>query len=148
MKNKEEDYYKSLRRKINKWVKSDEGSTHKYVEYILAAPDFFYVLWQLMLDGRIPSEFKIKVGLVVAYFISPIDFIPEAVVGPIGYLDDVALSAGLLNNMMENYGDIIEEHWEEVSDINILNLIQSILKTVDNLIGRGMWDRLCDKFDI
>ena len=102
MKNKEEDFYKSLRIKINKWVKSDEGNTHKYVEYILVTPDFFYVLWQLMLDERIPYEFKMKVGLVVAYFISPIDLIPEAVVGPIGYLDDVALSAGLLNKMMED----------------------------------------------
>ena len=148
MKNKEEDFYKSLRIKINKWVKSDEGNTHKYVEYILVTPDFFYVLWQLMLDERIPYEFKMKVGLVVAYFISPIDLIPEAVVGPIGYLDDVALSAGLLNKMMEDSGDIVEEHWREVSDINLLKLIKSILKVVDNLIGRGMWDRLRGKFDI
>jgi len=148
MKNKEEDFYKSLRIKINKWVKSDEGNTHKYVEYILVTPDFFYVLWQLMLDERIPYEFKMKVGLVVAYFISPIDLIPEAVVGPIGYLDDVALSAGLLNKMMEDSGDIVEEHWKEVSDINLLKLIKSILKVVDNLIGRGMWDRLRGKFDI
>jgi len=148
MKNKEEDFYKSLRIKMNKWVKSDEGNTHKYVEYILVTPDFFYVLWQLMLDERIPYEFKMKVGLVVAYFISPIDLIPEAVVGPIGYLDDVALSAGLLNKMMEDSGDIVEEHWKEVSDINLLKLIKSILKVVDNLIGRGMWDRLRGKFDI
>ena len=148
MKNKEEDFYKSLRIKINKWVKSDEGNTHKYVEYILVTPDFFYVLWQLMLDERIPYEFKMKVGLVVAYFISPIDLIPEAVVGPIGYLDDVALSAGLLNKMMEDSGDIVEEHWKEVSDINLLKLIKSILKIVDNLIGKGMWDRLRGKFDI
>ena len=49
---------------------------------------------------------------------------------------------------MEDSGDIVEEHWKEVSDINLLKLIKSILKVVDNLIGRGMWDRLRGKFDI
>jgi len=95
MRAKEADFYASLRNKIHNWAKTDEGETHKYLEYILAVPDFFYVLWHLMIDDRISTEFKMKIGLVIVYFISPIDLFPEAIFGPIGYLDDIGLTAAL-----------------------------------------------------
>ena len=143
---KEADFYTQLRKKIRDWAKTDEGETHKYLEYILAVPDFFYVLWKLMIDDRISTEFKMKIGLVVAYFISPIDLFPEAIFGPIGYLDDIGLTAALLNTMMDDYGDIVKEHWTKVSDADILEVIEDIIQNIDNLIGHGLWNKLRSRF--
>jgi len=148
MKSKEADFYASLRQKIRDWAKSDEGETHQYLEYILVVPDFFYVLWQLMIDDRISTEFKMKIGLVIAYFISPMDLFPEAVLGPVGYLDDVGITAALLNTMMEDFGDIVREHWKKVSDTDILDVIEEIIQSIDNLIGHGLWNKLRAKFGL
>jgi len=148
MKSKEADLYASLRQKIRDWAKSDEGETHQYLEYILVVPDFFYVLWQLMIDDRISTEFKMKIGLVIAYFISPMDLFPEAILGPVGYLDDVGITAALLNTMMEDFGDIVREHWKKVSDTDILDVIEEIIQSIDNLIGHGLWNKLRAKFGL
>jgi len=136
---KEADFYTQLRKKIRDWAKTDEGETHKYLEYILAVPDFFYVLWHLMIDDRISTEFKMKIGLVIVYFISPIDLFPEAILGPVGYLDDIGLTAALLNTMMDDYGDIVREHWTKVSNADILEVIKDIIRNIDNLIGHGFY---------
>jgi uncharacterized membrane protein YkvA (DUF1232 family) len=146
MKTNKSDFYASLRNKIHDWVNSEKGKNHKYVEYILVVPDFFYVLWKLMIDDRISTEFKMKIGLVVAYFISPIDLFPEAIFGPIGYLDDIGLTAALLNTMMDDYGDIVKEHWTKVSDADILEVIEDIIQNIDNLIGHGLWNKLRSRF--
>jgi len=99
-----------------------------------------------MIDDRISTEFKMKIGLVVAYFISPIDLFPEAIFGPIGYLDDIGLTAALLNTMMDDYGDIVKEHWTKVSDADILEVIEDIIQNIDNLIGHGLWNKLRSRF--
>lgn len=148
MKSKKEGFYASLRQKIRDWAHSDAGETHQYLDYILVVPDFFYVLWQLMIDDRISTEFKMKIGLVIAYFISPIDLFPEAVLGPVGYLDDVGITAALLNTMMEDFGDIVREHWKKVSDTDILDVIEEIIQSIDNLIGHGLWNKLRAKFGL
>jgi uncharacterized membrane protein YkvA (DUF1232 family) len=145
---KESDFYASLRNKIHNWVNSDKGENYQYVEYILMVPDLFYVLWQIMMDDRISTEFKMKAGLVAAYFISPIDLLPEAILGPVGYLDDIALTAALLNTMMDDYGDVVEEHWKKVSNTDILEVIQNIIQNIDNLIGHGLWNKLRTRFGV
>ena len=148
MKNTEESFYIKLRVKIQDWIKTDKGKNHKYVNYILVVPDLFYILWQLLIDDRVSTEFKLKVGLVIAYFVSPIDLIPEAIFGPVGYLDDIGLTAGLLSIMMEDYREIVEEIWAKVNHNNILELVQEIIKNIDNIIGHGIWNRLRTKFGI
>ena len=55
---------------------------------------------------------KQKVGAAIAYFISPVDLIPEGLVGPAGYIDDVALAAYVLNSILNSVGpEVLEDHW-------------------------------------
>jgi len=49
------------------------------------------IAWQLFRDGRVPGYAKIlPVALVALYVLSPIDLIPDFLLGP-GQIDDVAL---------------------------------------------------------
>jgi len=48
--------------------------------------------------------------------------------------------------MMDDYGDIVKEHWTKVSDADILEVIEDIIQNIDNLIGHGLWNKLRSRF--
>ena len=50
----------------------------------------FRVAWQLMWDSRVPFSAKLVPILTVLYILSPIDLVPDLVVG-LGQLDDLAI---------------------------------------------------------
>src|SRR5690606_22689005 len=76
----------------------------------------------------------------IAYFISPIGIIPEAITGPIGYIDDVALAAWVLSSMInQGQAEVIQEHW--AGDESILKVVQGVLEVAENAIGAGLWRR-------
>ena len=53
--------------------------------------------WQLFWDGRIDPVRKLIPLAAIAYFLSPIDLLPELALGPIGMIDDVGLLILALN---------------------------------------------------
>ena len=108
-----ENFYTKLRKRIKNWENTEKGQKHKYVEYFLAIPDIFYVVFKLEFDPRIPIETKLKLGGVLFYWFMPIDIIPEAIFGLFGYLDDLALSVLVLSGLMNSHGDsqqLIQSH--------------------------------------
>ncbi|MFP4395287.1 MAG: YkvA family protein [Anaerolineales bacterium] len=46
--------------------------------------------WYLLLDERVPIITKLTLALVVAYVLSPLDLIPDVLLG-LGQLDDLAI---------------------------------------------------------
>jgi uncharacterized membrane protein YkvA (DUF1232 family) len=133
------DFYQTLRRKIKEW-ETKEGANHKWAEYILLAPDFFHLLCKLAIDKEVPTKEKAMLAGAIAYFISPIDVIPEGIIGPVGYVDDIAIAAFVLNSIIKNSGeDIVLKHWAGEKDL--LDLIKRILKTADEMVGSGLWKK-------
>lgn len=134
------DFYQSFRKRIRTWlVRASPGA--KYAETLLLAPDLFHLLCRLSVDKRVAPLQKAKLLATIAYFVVPIGVVPEALVGPIGYIDDVALAAYVLHGMM-NSGDrdIVLEHW--AGDKDLLSAIQGVLEIVDSAIASGLWRRL------
>ncbi len=134
-------YYQELRNKFKSWIQTKEGRDHKWSEYLLAAPDLFHLLCKLSIDKDVPVKEKAKLAGVIAYFVSPIDLVPEAIVGPIGYIDDISLAAYVLNQIVNNTDpEVIKRHWAGEGDV--LELIQRILERADEMIGSGLWTKL------
>lgn len=134
------DFYKNLRKKIDHWLQHKKVGGG-YAKYILLAPDFFHLLCRLSVDPEVPAKEKAKLGAAIAYFITPMDVIPEMLTGPIGYMDDVALSAYVLNSIINNVDpELVKKHW--AGDENILELIRQILARADQMIGRGVWEKV------
>ncbi len=79
---KELDFYEKLRLKIVNWLDTKTGRENKWADYLLLVPDFFYMLIKLATDDDVPSHEKAKLILAIAYFISPIDLLPEAFLRP------------------------------------------------------------------
>lgn len=139
MKDKDKYYYRlraKIKNNVNKIYESE-----KLPEYLLLAPDIFYLLIELMRDSEVSKSKKVKLGVVIAYFITPFDIFPEALMGLIGYIDDVALSAYMLNDLFNNIKpELIKRHW--AGDQNLLEIIQEILDDTDKFINKNVITRL------
>ncbi|MDZ7671510.1 MAG: DUF1232 domain-containing protein [Halanaerobiales bacterium] len=134
------DYYYKLREKINDNV-SKISKNENLSDVLLFAPDIFYLLINLMKDPEVPKSKKVKLGIVVAYFITPFDMLPEALLGLFGYIDDIALSAFVLNDLVNGINpELIKKHWP--GEENILDVIQKILSDSDKFINKNIVNRL------
>lgn len=64
--------------------------------FISGLIDDVMLAYRLMLDSEVPSYLKLIPVGVLAYLISPIDLLPEALLGPLGLADDpLAVLVGL-----------------------------------------------------
>jgi uncharacterized membrane protein YkvA (DUF1232 family) len=143
MDQKHQDFYLKLRNKINAYLAKNKY--HTYSDFLLLAPDLFHLLVKLSLDKRVPSGKKAKFIGVIAYFISPVDLLPELILGPIGYFDDIVLTAWVLNDYINDTDpSVVRELW--AGDQDILTIIKNILAVSDQLIGKGLWKKLRKKF--
>ncbi|MGO0062225.1 YkvA family protein [Brevibacillus fluminis] len=133
-------FYDKLRAKMERFIK-EKGVNDQISQVILLAPDLFVLLARLMVDKRVPLEAKAIVGLAVTYFISPIDLIPELVAGPLGMVDDVVLAVYALRKILLDVDQsIVLEHWNGKQ--NLLDVISSVVKTADELVGQNMVTKL------
>jgi len=139
------DFYQKLRKDVKHWVSKNVDKDSKWSEYILIAPDIFHLLCKLSVEKNVPASKKIKLVGAIAYFISPIDLMPEGLIGPIGYLDDIALAAYVLNDLINEIDpQIIRKHWAGEKDI--LDLIKTILANADKMIGGKLWQKIRKRF--
>jgi len=141
MSKENEDFYQRLRRRMHEWLESPEGRDHQWAEYLMFAPDLFHLLCRLSVDPDVGKADKGKLVAAIAYFISPIDLIPEAIVGPVGYLDDVALAAYVLHGMINHTDpEVLRRHWAGSDDV--LVVIRKVLASADKMMSVKVLDKL------
>jgi len=79
---------------------------------IEAVIDQFLLTWKLMFDKRVPITAKLVPIAAVLYIFSPIDLIPDFLLG-IGQLDDIGLLiAGIKTFEMMSPAEVVAEHRE------------------------------------
>jgi len=67
--------------------------------------------WRLFWDNRVPSWTKLIPSAVLVYVVSPVDFIPAAVMPGLGQLDDLAVMMLGLKLFIELAPpDVVREH--------------------------------------
>jgi uncharacterized membrane protein YkvA (DUF1232 family) len=130
-------FYDRLRRAIRNYVDKKGGVLGKTADYLLLVPDVFILLWRLATDSRVVSKDKVLLGSAIAYYIFPFDIIPEALMGPMGFLDDLVFGVYVLNKMLGTMDvAILREHWSGSEDV--LATIQRVLNAADSLVGSNM----------
>lgn len=135
------DFYQQLRLEIDEWLNKKVGREHEWAEYIMLVPDFLHLLIRLTLDPKLPVVEKGKLALVIAYFISPMDLIPELVLGPVAFVDDLALTCLYLDSLINKKGaGLVEKHWAGKKDL--LKTIQKVLSNADKMVGSRVWGKL------
>ena len=131
----QQDFYIKLRSKITDYVESKSGKAGKFTPYLLFAPDLFHLLVKSMFDERLDAKSKTLVGSGILYFITPLDVLPEGLVGPGGFIDDIIVATFVVNMLLNKFKpEVIEEHW--AGDDKLLNVLKSISETSDSLLGK------------
>ncbi|MGE5397733.1 MAG: YkvA family protein [Chitinophagales bacterium] len=139
------DFYQDLRVRVKEWLTTEDGKTNKWSEYVMLAPDLLHLLIKLSMDSDVPAVQKAKLAGAIAYFVSPIDLIPEALLGPVGFADDIAMAAWVLNSIVnETNPEIIRKHW--AGEEEVLEVIQKIINAADSMVGSGLWQKIKRKF--
>ena len=135
---RERRFYRRLRDRVKRWAEKRD-IPEKRLEYLLAAPDLFVLLSRLALDDRVPLRAKAKVAAGIAYFVTPLDMVPDFL-GPPGYLDDVVVAAWILQSIVAELNEldpvILQDHWE--GDEDVLEQIATLIDRAEDVLGRGM----------
>ena len=135
-------FYDKLRTRILAAVERRGGRlAQPTVRALLLVPDVFMLLVRLSLDRDVPSGARAMIGGALAYFILPIDLFPEAVVGGVGYLDDLVLATAVLAHA---FGGELEpyarRHWSGPEDVR--KVIADVAGAAQGLLGQNLYDRL------
>lgn len=135
-------FYDKLRARILAAVERRGGKlAQPTVRALLLVPDVFMLLVRLSLDREVPASARALIGGAIAYFILPIDLFPEAVLGGVGYLDDLVLATAVLAHA---FGGELEpharRHWSGPEDVR--KVIADVASTAHGLLGQNLYDRL------
>ena len=134
-------FYDRVRARIAEYLENKGSAAGKAGEFLLLVPDMFMLLWRLINDNRVSGKAKVLLGSGIAYYIFPFDFIPEAIVGPMGFMDDLVFGVYMLNRMLgDTDPEVLREHWSGDSDL--LETINKVLATADSLVGSNMLSRI------
>jgi uncharacterized membrane protein YkvA (DUF1232 family) len=74
-------------------------------------PDLLRVLRRLSADRTVPTSVRIKLGLLLAYLLLPLDLVPDFL-PVIGHADDVIIVALVLRSALRSAGpEPLRRHW-------------------------------------
>lgn len=80
-------------------------------QLVTLLPNLVGLFRALLGDPRVPRGSRVMVGFAIAWFVSPVDLVPEFV-PMLGPLDDVVVAALVLRHVLRKAGrDVIAEHW-------------------------------------
>lgn len=135
-------FYDRLRQRILRAVERRGGKLGPAaVRALLLVPDVFMLLVRLSLDKEVPASARAMIGGALAYFILPVDLLPEAVVGAGGFLDDLVLAAAVLahtfSGELEPYA---RKHWSGPEDLR--KVLADVAGAARGLLGANLYDKL------
>ncbi len=135
-------FYDRLRRTIVEGTERHGGKLPgDALKMLLLVPDIFILMVRLTLDKSVPKGARAMIGGALAYFILPFDLLPEAILGPIGYMDDLVLAVAVLSQV---FGGELEpyarKHWSGPEDLRVV--LRDVTQASQALLGVSLYGRL------
>jgi uncharacterized membrane protein YkvA (DUF1232 family) len=87
---------------------------------VLRTPAVFDFYARLFVDERLPQGARQLVNGVLAYFVAPMDVMPEELLGPFGLLDDLYLAAHTYRLLQRNLvpSEVLVDAWRAEGDLD------------------------------
>ena len=93
--------------------RSDSGALRDTLRLL---PDLLRLLKRLAADPTLPRGVRLRLWLLLAYLITPIDLVPDFI-PVIGYADDAVVVALVLRSVVRRSGvEAVERHWPGTPD--------------------------------
>jgi uncharacterized membrane protein YkvA (DUF1232 family) len=106
-------------------------------DLIVLLPDLSVLLMRLLRDDRVPIGCKAIAVAGVAYVISPLDFLPALLFGPIGLVDDLIIVATALSAILNHvHPDVVRSHWSGQGDA--LDAIRRVTGWFETQVTSGL----------
>lgn len=143
------DWYETWRARIHLWV--SRRTDDEAASVFLFVPDLLALIVRLARDQRVPFMLKGQLLVAAAYVLSPIDFVPEGLLGVVGLSDDASLMVLLLvwiKGIASVDRQVLRENWSGHGDIIevIDTLHQRIITNADRLYGKDIWNSIQRRF--
>jgi uncharacterized membrane protein YkvA (DUF1232 family) len=126
--------YDRLRSRFARTPRPGDGSGLS--DFALLLPDLTVLLTRLLRDPRVPRGPKLVALIGVGYVLSPIDLLPEVLLGPIGLVDDLLVVSACLSRLLNDvHPDVVRSHWSGRGDA--LDAIQRVSAWSRSLVARN-----------
>jgi uncharacterized membrane protein YkvA (DUF1232 family) len=110
------------------------GQSAGITDLLLLLPDLVVLLARLMRDPRVPLSAKLTAAAGIAYVLSPIDLMPEILLGPLGALDDLVVAAAAVSRILNHvHPDLIAAHWSGPG--SLLESLQRVTRWAEQKLG-------------
>ncbi|PKM77438.1 MAG: hypothetical protein CVU90_07445 [Firmicutes bacterium HGW-Firmicutes-15] len=120
-----------------------ESAREKVKELLLLIPNFVKLLYRLVGDKSVSTQEKALLLGTVAYVISPLDFLPDAIPF-LGQIDDLLLVALILKRFMNSIDrSVLLAYWDGKDDL--LLTIDKILGFTGIFLPRGVYNKIVKK---
>ena len=132
-------FYRKLREKVTRFaVERAPKWAQPLVPWVLAVPDFFVLIVRIARDERVPAGAKLIAGATIAYFLSPVDLIPDPI-PLIGEIDDLALALFAVEKIASMVPhNVVRESWPGEGDV------LALVKEGTDLITRVLPGKMID----
>jgi uncharacterized membrane protein YkvA (DUF1232 family) len=131
---RERRLYDRLRSRLAEAPRPGDGSGLRDLALLL--PDLTVLLARLLRDARVPRGPKLVALLGLGYVLSPIDLLPEVLLGPIGLVDDLLVVTACLSRLLNDvHPDVVRSHWSGRGDA--LDAIQRVAGWSRSLVSRN-----------
>lgn len=145
-----DEHYEELRNQVKQ---IEDEYDNNLTEVIWLLPDFFVMFCRMLASDEISEKLKVRLVLTILYIICPIDFIPEGMVGPVGYLDDMLITIEVISNAIKEEAineALMSQLWPgRLGTLRELDKYYAIIKEVlgeeleRNIISR--FEKMCRK---
>lgn len=143
------DWYETWRESVRAWVSAH--ADNETAAIVLFVPDLLALVVRLARDQRVPFLLKGQLVLAAAYVLSPVDLIPELLVGVIGLGDDAGVLVLVLmwiKSIASLDRQVLRENWSGQGDVFevIDGLHKKISDNADKLYDEKIWRTLQRRF--
>ena len=106
MENQFKDFYDVLSENL-------ESYQGEYASFIDHGLKLFKLLTGLLDEKILKPNLRLKISAAIAYYVVPMDVIPEQIYGPFGYIDDIYVTVYVIKQIAKEFGFIfLEKYWE------------------------------------
>lgn len=108
------DYYETL-------INNLDAYDGEYASFIDCGPNLFKLMCLLLEQDEITKENRLELSAAIAYYVVPMDVIPEQLYGPYGFIDDIYLATHVLKRIATKHGyDYLQTIWAIDSSIEFI----------------------------
>lgn len=98
-----------------------ESYQGEYASFIDHGPKLFKLLTGLLDEKDLNPDLRLKISAAIAYYVVPMDVIPEQIYGPYGYIDDIYITVYIIKIVADEFGfDFLEKHWEGEGSLELI----------------------------